>query len=46
MVWSGLALWRTLTMNPYNSAFCSIIGVFQFVVVGRILLQPRAGNGS
>jgi len=45
-VWSGLALWRMLTMNPYNFALLFILGVFQFVVVGRILLQPRAGNGS
>ncbi len=46
VVWSGLALWRMLTMNPYNFALLFILGVFQFVVVGRILLQPRAGNGS
>ena len=46
VVWSGLALWRMLTMNPYNFTLLFILGVFQFVVVGRILLQPRAGNGS
>jgi cellulose synthase/poly-beta-1,6-N-acetylglucosamine synthase-like glycosyltransferase len=46
VVWSGLALWRMLTMNPYNFSLLFILGVFQFVVVGRILLQPRAGNGS
>jgi cellulose synthase (UDP-forming) len=46
VVWSGLALWRMLTMNPYNFALLFILGVFQFIVVGRILLQPRAGNGS
>jgi cellulose synthase (UDP-forming) len=46
VLWSGLALWRMLTMNPYNFALLFILGVFQFVVVGRILIQPRAGNGS
>jgi cellulose synthase (UDP-forming) len=45
-VWAGLALWRTMTMNPYNFALLLILGVFQLVVVGRILLQPRAGTGS
>jgi cellulose synthase (UDP-forming) len=46
VVWAGLALWRTLTMNPYNFALLLVLGVFQVVVVGRILLQPRAGTGS
>jgi hypothetical protein len=45
-VWAGLALWRTMTMNPYNFALLLILGAFQLVVVGRILLQPRAGTGS
>src|SRR5580693_3263954 len=46
VVWAGLALWRTLTMNPYNFSLLLILGVFQVVVVGRILLQPKAGIGS
>jgi Glycosyl transferase family group 2 len=46
VVWAGLALWRTLTMNPYNFALLLVLGLFQVVVVGRILLQPKAGIGS
>jgi cellulose synthase (UDP-forming) len=46
VVWAGLALWRTLTMNPYNFFLLLLLGLFQVVVVGRILIQPRAGTGS
>jgi cellulose synthase (UDP-forming) len=46
VVWAALALWRTLTMNPYNFSLLLVLGVFQVVVVGRILLQPKAGIGS
>jgi cellulose synthase/poly-beta-1,6-N-acetylglucosamine synthase-like glycosyltransferase len=45
-VWAGLALWRMLTMNPYNFFLIFVLGVFQLVVVGRILIQPRAGSAS
>jgi cellulose synthase (UDP-forming) len=44
--WSGLALWRMMTMNPYNFFLIFVLGVFQLVVVGRILIQPRAGTAS
>ncbi len=43
-LWVGLALWRMTTMNPYNFFLIFVLGVFQFVVVGRILIQPRAGT--
>jgi Glycosyl transferase family group 2 len=46
VVWAGLALWRTLTMNPYNFSLLLVLGVFQVIVVGRILIQPKAGTGS
>jgi len=45
-VWAGLALWRMLTMNPYNFFLIFVLGVFQLVVAGRILIQPRAGSAS
>ena len=45
MVWAALALWRTLTMNPYNFSLLLILGVFQVMMIGRILLQPKAGIG-
>jgi cellulose synthase (UDP-forming) len=42
-LWVGLALWRMMTMNPYNFFLIFVLGLFQLVVVGRILIQPRAG---
>ena len=46
VLWIGLALWRMMTMDPYNFFLLFVLGVFQLVVVGRILIQPRAGTGS
>jgi cellulose synthase (UDP-forming) len=46
MVWAALALWRMMTMNPYNLFLIFVLGVFQLVVVGRILIQPRAGTAG
>jgi cellulose synthase/poly-beta-1,6-N-acetylglucosamine synthase-like glycosyltransferase len=45
-LWTGLALWRMMTMDPYNFFLIFVLGAFQLVVVGRILLQPRAGISS
>ena len=45
-VWAALALWRMMTMNPYNLFLIFVLGVFQLVVVGRILIQPRAGTAG
>jgi len=45
-LWAGLALWRMMTMDPYNFFLLFVLGVFQLVVVGRILIQPRAGQAS
>jgi cellulose synthase/poly-beta-1,6-N-acetylglucosamine synthase-like glycosyltransferase len=43
-LWAALALWRMMTMaDPYNFFLLFVLGVFQLVVVGRILIQPRAG---
>jgi cellulose synthase (UDP-forming) len=46
VLWTGLALWRMLTMDPYNFFLLFVLGAFQLVVVGRILIQPKAGTGS
>jgi cellulose synthase (UDP-forming) len=46
VVWVGLGLWRMMTMNPYNFLLLFVMGVFQLVVIGRILLQPRVGATS
>jgi hypothetical protein len=35
-----------MTMNPYNFLLIFVVGVFQLVVVGRILIQPRVGADS
>ena len=40
LVWTGLALWRMLTMNPYNFIVLFALGLFELLVVGRVLLQP------
>jgi cellulose synthase/poly-beta-1,6-N-acetylglucosamine synthase-like glycosyltransferase len=45
-LWAGLALWRMMTMNPYNFFLVFVLGVFQLVVVGRILIQPNAGAAA
>ena len=39
-LWAGLALWRMMTMDAYDFFLTLVIGVFQLVVVGRILIQP------
>ena len=30
-------------MNPYNFFLLFILGVFNLVTVGRVLIQPRGG---
>jgi cellulose synthase/poly-beta-1,6-N-acetylglucosamine synthase-like glycosyltransferase len=40
LVWTGLAFWRMITMNPYNFIVLFGLGLFELVVVGRVLLQP------
>ncbi len=46
VLWVTLALWRMMTMNPYNFFLLFVLGLFQLVVVGRILIQPRAGSAT
>jgi cellulose synthase (UDP-forming) len=46
VLWAALAFWRMMTMNPYNFLLLFILGVFELVVVGRILIQPNAGTGT
>jgi len=40
LVWTGLAFWRMLTLNPYNFIVLFGLGLFELMVVGRVLLQP------
>jgi cellulose synthase (UDP-forming) len=45
LCWTGLSLWRMMTsLTPANFFLVFVLGVFQLVVVGRILIQPRAGT--
>jgi cellulose synthase (UDP-forming) len=41
LLWTGLAFWRMLTMNPYNFIVLFGLGLFELVVAGRVLLQPH-----
>jgi cellulose synthase (UDP-forming) len=41
LLWTGLAFWRMLTMNPYNFIVLFGLGLFEIVVAGRVLLQPN-----
>lgn len=43
-LWAAVGLWRMMTMVPFNIFPTFILGVFQLVVVTRILLQPRNGS--
>jgi cellulose synthase (UDP-forming) len=40
-LWTGLAVWRMMTLDAYNFILTLVLGVFQLVVVGRILITPR-----
>ncbi len=41
VVWAGLATWRMMTMDSYNFFLPFVLGVFQLVLVGRIMIAPR-----
>jgi len=41
LLWTGLAFWRMLTMNPYNFIVLFGLGLFELAVAGRVLLQPH-----
>jgi cellulose synthase (UDP-forming) len=40
LVWTGLAFWRMITMNPYNFIVLFGLGLFELVIATRVLLQP------
>jgi cellulose synthase (UDP-forming) len=42
VLWTGLAAWRMMSLDAYNFFLTFTLGVFQLVVVGRILLAPRS----
>ena len=40
LLWTGLAFWRMITMNPYNFIVLFGLGLFELVIAARVLLQP------
>jgi cellulose synthase (UDP-forming) len=40
VLWTGLAFWRMLTLDPYNFIVLFGLGVFELVVACRVLIQP------
>ena len=42
VLWTALAVWRMMTMDAFNFFLTFVLGVFQVVVVGRILISPRS----
>jgi cellulose synthase (UDP-forming) len=40
LLWTGLAFWRMMTMNPYNFIVLFALGLFELAIAGRVLLQP------
>ena len=41
LVWTGLAFWRMITMNPINFIVLFGLGLFELAVAGRVLLKPH-----
>jgi cellulose synthase (UDP-forming) len=46
LVWTGLAMWRMMTMNPYNFIVLFALGLFELLVAFRVILQPIADGNS
>jgi cellulose synthase (UDP-forming) len=44
VTWVALAFWRLLTLDPANVMMIFALGLFDLVVVIRVLIQPRAGR--
>lgn len=45
-VWVGLAFWRLVTMDPANMLMVFALGVFDLVIILRVLIQPRATDAT
>jgi cellulose synthase (UDP-forming) len=44
LAWVGIAFWRMLTMDPANMLMLFGIGLFNLVIICRVLIEPRAGS--
>jgi cellulose synthase (UDP-forming) len=40
LAWTGLALWRMLTMNPYNFIVLFALGLVELVIAVRVVIEP------
>jgi cellulose synthase (UDP-forming) len=45
-VWVGLAFWRLVTMDPANMLMVFALGVFDLVIILRVLIQPRTTDAA
>jgi cellulose synthase (UDP-forming) len=46
LLWAILGFWRMSTENAYNFYAMFALGLFQLVIVARILLQPEGAAGA
>jgi hypothetical protein len=44
VAWVGVAFWRMLMMDPANFLMLLGIGLFNLMVVCRVIIEPRAGG--
>ena len=43
LLWTGLALWRMMTMDPVNFVVLLALGMFEVMVAARVLIAPANG---
>jgi len=41
VLWTGLAFWRMLTLNPLNFIVLFALGLFELVIAMRVIVQPK-----
>ena len=39
-LWTGLAFWRMVTLNPVNFIVLFVLGAFELMIAARVLVQP------
>ena len=46
VLWTGLAFWRMVTMNPANFIVLFVLGAFELMIAARVLVQPMVETES
>jgi cellulose synthase (UDP-forming) len=46
VLWTGLAFWRMVTMNPANFIVLFVLGAFELMIAARVLVQPMVEQKS